>query len=60
MNYIELANFIRDNYTPFAFKCSCNGEHPDCARTIREDVYAIAQYDTVIRIANAISGMESL
>ena len=60
MNYIELANAIRTNYTPYAFLCSCNGEHPSCARTIREDVYAIAQFDTVNRIANAIAGMESL
>ena len=60
MNYSELANLIRNNYMPLAFTCSCKGEHESCARIMSEDVYAIAQAQTVRRIADAIQGMESL
>lgn len=59
MNYLELAAFIRDNYTPLVFACDCNGSHESCARAL-DDPRIWAQLDTVRRIANAIEGMESL
>jgi hypothetical protein len=50
----KFAEIIRDRYTIFAFKCDCNGEHPDCY-SAREDVYNYAQQQTVRRIADYIS-----
>jgi hypothetical protein len=48
----QFAQIILDRYTPFAFKCECNGTHPECAdaRTATH-----TQYDTVLRIAKYIS-----
>jgi hypothetical protein len=57
MNYLELAKFIRENYTPFAFTCDCN--EVSCVSIRQNDVYANAQNDVVQKIANAIAGMES-
>lgn len=59
MNYQELANFIRNNYTPLAFTCSCEGEDESCALAM-ENPATYAQFSVVNRIANAIAGMESL
>jgi hypothetical protein len=44
---IEIATFIKSKLTPFAFTCSCKGEHEDCHRVITEDVYAIATVRTL-------------
>lgn len=50
----ELAEAITERFTPFAFKCDCEGIHPDCRLAMSEDVYAIAQADTVKRIVEFI------
>lgn len=59
MNNLELANLIRNNYTPLAFFCSCGGADESC-REAMNDPANYRQFDTVRRIADAIAGMESL
>lgn len=59
MNYAYLAELIRNNYTPLAFTCACDGADEDCARAMN-DPATYRQYETVRRIADAIQGMESL
>ena len=52
INLKELSEIILDRYTPFAFKCECNGAHYDC-QDARTATYT--QFDTVQRIAKYIS-----
>lgn len=49
-----LADAVRKRFTPFAFTCSCNGEHPDCKEIRNNDAYAIAQANVVHRISSYI------
>lgn len=58
MNYQDLSDLIIKRFTPFAFTCECKGAHPECARTRSEDTYAIAQNDTVSRIADFINKLD--
>jgi hypothetical protein len=51
---MNLADEIKKRFTPFAFTCECKGTHPDCNNAINNDVYAIAQNDTVTRIVEFI------
>jgi hypothetical protein len=53
MTNAELAQLIRDQFTPFAMSCPCKGEHSDCNEAMQNE-YLWAQYDTVVRIANYI------
>jgi len=53
MTNAELAQIIRDQFTPFAFTCSCNGEQPEC-REAMQNPYLYGVMDTVTRIANYI------
>jgi len=53
MNKNELADLIEDRFTPFAFKCDCDGSHMDCAE-VRHSASGWAQRDTVARIAKFI------
>ena len=50
----ELAKIVTEMYTPIAFKCDCNGDHPECMNVRNNDVWAIAQADTAYRIAEFI------
>ena len=52
MNLSEVATGIQDLFTPYAFKCECNGSDPTCASIRQNDVYARAQFETVNRIAD--------
>jgi len=58
MNNKEIADLIKARFTPFAFTCDCKGTHPACYATTSGDTYAIAQNDTVTRIAAFIEGLE--
>lgn len=49
-----LAEAVRKRFTPFAFTCSCDGEHPDCDEVRKYDSYAIAQANVVHRINSYI------
>jgi len=49
----ELAQHIRDHFTPFAFTCACEGKHNDCYEA-KNSPSLQAQYDTVQRIAKYI------
>lgn len=51
----ELAKAITEMYTPLAFSCKCQGDHPECMQVRNNDVWAIAQNDTVYRIAQFIT-----
>ena len=52
INLKELAEIILDRYTPFAFKCECNGAHYDCQDA---QTATYTQFDVVQRIAKYIS-----
>ena len=52
INLKELSEIILNRYTPLAFLCGCNGEHPDCAEA-QNETYQI--FDTVQRIVKYIS-----
>tara|TARA_R110000868_G_scaffold406463_1_gene686891 strand:- start:332 stop:553 length:222 start_codon:yes stop_codon:yes gene_type:complete len=52
INLQELSEIILDRYTPFAFKCECDGQHYDC-QVARNETYQ--QFDTVQRIVKYIS-----
>ncbi len=54
MNIHDLPYLIRDQFTPFAFLCDCEGTHPECNRTRTQDTYAIAAHATIERIATFI------
>ena len=49
-----IADAVRKQFIPFAFICSCDGEHPDCYQTKNHDAGAMAQAKTVQRISNFI------
>jgi hypothetical protein len=53
----ELAELIRNRFTPFAFSCDCNGAHSDCYEVRSHDA-SIATYNTVTRIALWIQGLQ--
>ena len=53
MNNADLAQIIRDQFTPFAFSCECNGAHYDCQDAL-QNPYMYGVMDTVTRIANYI------
>jgi len=57
MKNSELAELIRNRFSPFAFTCDCNGMHIECA-TAREDVASWVQYETTNRIAKFIESIE--
>lgn len=50
----ELAKIIKHTFTPFAFTCDCQGDHPECLEVKTRDTWAIAQADTAYRIAQFI------
>ena len=52
INLKELSEIILDRYTPFAFKCECNGADYDC-QDAQNEMYQ--QFETVQRIAQYIS-----
>ena len=52
INLKELSEIILDRYTPFCFKCECNGDHAECQEALIE---MYQQFDTVQRIAKYIS-----
>ena len=52
INLKELSEIILDRYTPFAFKCECNGADYDC-QDAQNATYT--QFETVQRIAKYIS-----
>ena len=54
MNIHDLPYIIRDRFTPFAFMCNCDGTDAECNRTRTQDIYAIATYETIERIAGFI------
>jgi len=54
INLKELSEIILDRYTPYAFKCDCNGTEPTCSQA-RQDAHTFAQYDITYRIAKYIS-----
>lgn len=44
----ELAQAIRDRFTPLVFKCECNGNDPDCRRIMDENIGGVWQrFDAV-------------
>lgn len=51
--YVELADELKDKFYPYAFKCGCKGEHPDCQDAMNTSA-VWSQYDTVNRIAKYI------
>lgn len=51
----ELAQAIRNRFTPLVFKCGCGGNDPDCKRTLDENIGGVWQrFDTVNDIAKWI------
>jgi hypothetical protein len=58
MDNTKLAELITERYMPFAFKCDCQGDHPDCLDTKVNDTWALAQADTVYRIAKYITELK--
>jgi predicted NodU family carbamoyl transferase len=61
MTNLNLAQIIRDQFTPFAFTCECKGADYDC-QDVLQNPYMCGVMDTVTRIANyldkVISGAE--
>jgi len=57
LNLSEIAASIQDLFTPYAFKCECNGSDPTCASIRQNDAYARAQFETVNRIADHLRKM---
>jgi hypothetical protein len=53
MNKQELAQTIRDRFTPLGFMCECKGTHSDCQLT-QQNPAQWAQFETVQRIAEFI------
>jgi len=53
MTNADLAQFIRDHFTPFAFTCECNGAMYECQDAM-ENPYLVGVVDTVRRIADYI------
>jgi hypothetical protein len=53
MSNADLAQIIRDLFTPFAFSCECNGADYDCQDAL-QNAYMYGVMDTVTRIANYI------
>lgn len=51
MNLSDIAESVESLFTPYAFKCECNGDHPVCSSIRKDDAYARAQFETVQRIA---------
>ena len=58
MKNAELAELIRERFTPFAITCECKGKDPECADA-RDDAAVWAQYNTTTRIADYIANLES-
>lgn len=54
---MNLPDIIRERFLPFAFQCDCQGTHSTCAKIKNEDVYAIAQAETVERIAKYLESL---
>lgn len=54
INLQELSKIILDRYTPFCFKCECEGTESTCSQS-RQDISTYIQHDTVQRIARYIS-----
>lgn len=46
----EMASFLRAQFTPTAFTCTCRGAHESCARA-KQDAGTYAEFSTVERIA---------
>lgn len=46
----DLADIIRERFTPFAFTCECEGTDPACFTT-RRNPTMIATHETIERIA---------
>lgn len=46
----QLAAAIRQQFTPFAFRCECGGENKDCAAVLSDPV-ELNIYKTVEKIA---------
>lgn len=56
MTNAELAELIRNKFTPLVFSCGCAGSHPDCASILeRPEVWT--QNDVVVRIAKLIESL---
>jgi hypothetical protein len=53
-NLDELATRIVERFTPVAFLCGCQGDHPECVEVKTTDTWAIAQADTAYRISEFI------
>jgi len=51
MKNFNFAQIIRDQFTPFAFTCECNGADYNC-QDVLQDPYMRGVMDTVTRIAN--------
>lgn len=56
MTNAELADLILQRFTPFAFTCDCQGDHPECIEVKTNDTWAIAQADTAYRISQFVRG----
>ena len=52
-----LATNILDRYTPFAFSCSCKGEHSEC-REAMENPYLYGVMDTLRRVSAYINDFD--
>lgn len=57
MTNAQLADLIRERFTPFAFTCECKGSDPECQVTL-DDPAMWGQYNTVTRIADYITNLE--
>lgn len=49
----NIAQAIRDNFTPYAFKCSCKGEEKTCLAVLESDT-EWARMDMVNKITRYI------
>lgn len=56
MNNLELAQLIRDRFTPFAIECECKGSDPEC-RVALDDPAVWSQYNTVTRITEYVTSL---
>lgn len=45
----DLAARLANTFTPYAWKCSCNGENKDCAKVMDDDI-EVAKYWQLQRI----------